>query len=310
MSMTIEKPDYSIYTHFDTWTLEDASNIMFSQYRYEKGSELSEDELNVKRERVKEILTENVRRYSDNIKRYPLLEEDGSLQYDEFDEPYEVVDFIETEVNIKKFIKFALVNKLPFPQVLVDAFMKLPIQTPKSSDEGANIKAEANDISGSFDVKYPKYTGLKFEELSKDKFDEIKKYYGMLQDEESKYRRALHIAAKIGILFYERSLGKPTTRPAFIKAYKNEFDSILKNDTIAKEIYNNLPEEYKGSSKPQDSSGDMFQTIKAAVFAGYMEGTQGDVTGSELSSSLREDGYAVPDEKSLQMILEAMSNLK
>lgn len=160
------------------------------------------------------------------------------------------------------------------------------------------------------DGKYPDFKGLKLEELTREQFTELKQYYGIVRNEEAKWRKAVAIAAKIGLLFYERSLEKPTTRPAFIAEYKKEFDALMKNDSVAKVIYENLPKEYKGGSGAPANKTGISPDIKAAVFAGFMEGTQGDVNGLELRSALQSEGYNVPDENVFQVILEAMSRLK
>lgn len=305
--MTIEKPDYSMYIPFDTWTLEDASNIVFSQYRYEKGSELSEDELNVKKERVKEILKQNVRKYSDNIKRYPLLEEDGSLIYDDYNELCEEVDFIETEVDIKKFIKFALVSKLPFPEELRAAF--LPKNVPH------NVAKAAGDISAEADYKSTDNGDMPQDVKDMD-LPMLRKKVAELTIEKDKWDRSITAAAQIGLLFYENELPKPITKDEFIQKFTLQLGEGLPDSTIEK-IYKLLPSDYKlKGGRPKKTAGTDNGTanidtvaIRAAVYAGSIYDTSDAKKPTALMKVLKEAEYDVPSDEILNKIIAAVKEI-
>ena len=163
------------------------------------------------------------------------------------------------------------------------------------------------DIS---DSKYPDFKGLKFDKLTNEQFTSLKQFYGIVKNEESKLRKAIPIAVKVGLLFYERSLGKPTTRSAFLDSYKEEFDAILKNDVLAKEIYRNLPEEYSGGrSSSQENKVDLLPTIKAAVYAGSIYDTDDAKDLVKLRKVLVGEEYAVPSDGILVKIIEATKGI-
>ncbi len=160
------------------------------------------------------------------------------------------------------------------------------------------------------DVIYPKFKDLKFAGLEKKDFDELKKYYGMLQLEESKWRRAIPIATKIGLLFYERNLEKTTKRPAFLKKYKLEFDDWLKNDTVANIIYDSLPEEYRGGSGTSVSAASIDSVINAAAMAGSIVGSRSVKNIDSLKKCLRDEKYDIPTDDILTKIIESVQKLE
>jgi hypothetical protein len=184
----------------------------------------------------------------------------------------------------------------------LDIYLKHIKNEPVNSGNAINDNVIADD-------KYPDYKELKHGDLTKEIFDQLKRHYGMLRIKESEWRRAVSIAAKIGLLFYERSLGKPTKRPAFLEAYKAEFDSMLKNDTIARYIYDNLPEEYCGGSGTPRSDTDIGPIVKAAVYAGsiYEDKSVRDI--DSLKDQLRSDEYELPSDDVLLKIIQAVKDI-
>jgi len=212
------------------------------------------------------------------------------------------------KIDVDKLVNF--IDGVEVPENISET----NVTTSESASTNSDSKLVASVDDGCLsddgdDLKYITIKGINFEELTSDKFTEIKKYYGMLQVGESKYRRALPIAAKIGLLFYERSLNKPTTRPAFLDAYKQEFDAILPNDTLAKEIYSQLPEEYRGGSKPTKPVSDIDPIINAAVFAGAQASNRDSMNIVRLKKSLTLENYAIPQDDVLNKIIAAVGKL-
>lgn len=168
-------------------------------------------------------------------------------------------------------------------------------------------------IDADIDSKYPTYDNLDINNPNKKLLEGIKKNYGMLRREVIKLKSAIPIATKIGLLFYEHNLNKPTTKPAFIAAYKKEFDAMLKNDTLAKEIYRNLPEEYRSASGSPGNAVDLMPIIKAAVYAGSIYDTEDVKIPEKLKIDLVEyfnaTGYQVPTDDVLLKIIEAVKDL-
>ncbi len=322
----LEAIDYESMGLSDTWYYRDTL-LMFISYEMEINKHYNKP--NAKR--TYSVLFDRYNSYLENIIYNKLIEYDDGLTKEErqSDQNNNSVSYDTDMANFNKHILLDYVvnnntikldidrlnaflngDELPDVKIVVNKKVPCPVQETIPDNYVDNDKYHDNSLNDVESFKYLNIRGLKLEDVTDKLFYDIKRSYGMLQKEESKYRRAVSVAAKIGLLFYERSLGKPSTRPAFLKAYKHEFDSILKDDKLAKEIYSYLPEEYRGVAKPQDSSVDLLPIIKAAVFAGYLEGTQEDVTGSELISALRDESYVIPDETTLLKILEAMNNLK
>lgn len=186
---------------------------------------------------------------------------------------------------------------------------KADVATPVEQVSGADVEIEIEGMDLS-DSKYPIIKGVKFSDLTEKQFTLIKKHYGMLRNDESKYRRAISVAAKIGLLFYERSLGTPTTRVAFLEAYRQEFDAIIKNDELAKEIYSQLPEQYRGSSSIKTGDPvDMLPIVKAAVYAGSIYDTDDVKDLGKLKKELLENNYKIPSDEVLLNIIEATKDI-
>lgn len=139
----------------------------------------------------------------------------------------------------------------------------------------------------------------------------LKKKVKELTAEKVKWDRSIVASAKVGLLFYEKDLPRPATENEFKAEFKKYFEG-LPGTTITK-IYKNLPIapiQYKKTGDAPTKNSDADPIIRSAVFAGFKEGTEGDVTGHELVAALRDEGYEVPDETILQKILEAMNKLK
>lgn len=235
------------------------------------------------------------------IVRYELEEPD----------PYGVVDDIDygaSTVRSDAVLRWAVAQAQFFKAEIIH-----PGQDPKEvanakeyDDEIVGTK-EADDLKGE---KYPDFKGLKFDELTNEQFTDLKKHYGMLKLEESKWRRAVQIAARIGLLFHGQGLKSPITRTAFLAAYKNEFDALLKNNTVANYIYDHLPEEYRAGSGTPESSNDLAPVIKAAAFAGSMAHARDNMTLKALKRSLRLESYTIPSDEILEAIIGAVKNLE
>ena len=207
-----------------------------------------------------------------------------------------------SKIKPKVFIDWCIENKIPVPVTFDDFSIAIDPENP--ADKG-NVPGVESD-----DVKYPVIKDVKFEGLEKEKFADIKKYYGMLQQEESKWRRAIPIAAKIGLLFYERNLEKGTKRPEFIEKYKLEFDALLKNNTVAGVIYDSLPEEYRGGSGTSETVTNLDPIINAAALAGSMVGSKSARSTDGLRKSLIAERYDVPTDDVLLKIINAVQKLE
>jgi hypothetical protein len=302
------KVDYKIWSNFDTWTLAEALNILSElalddltcsdQDYYNK---LLEEKRSIYRRKLKDSLDV----FYDNIVYHPTSEEFCDI--DEYGDYIPYVNFNKTTVEVKRLIRWLYSENPNLPEEFIKLIAGRQGNDTKSDDKHSDTPKETSDEGG--DIKYPDYKGVKFDELDKKKFDELKKYYKMLQLEESKWRRSITIAAKIGLLFYERSLNKPTTRPAFLEKYKQEFDSMLKNDTVANHIYDNLPEEYRGGSGTPVCVPDFDVIINAATFAGAQAGDRESMNIISLKKSMKLENIAQPSDDVIEKIIVSVKQL-
>lgn len=134
----------------------------------------------------------------------------------------------------------------------------------------------------------------------------LRKKVAELANEKDKWDKSIVAAAKIGLLFYEKGLSKPTTEKEFVAEFSKEFDDLPKT-TISK-IYRSLPPEYrnKGGSPQKEASGiddDTIDTIiEAAVAAGLIIGGEEVKDAKDLSQKLTRYEFEAPPEKYLRAI--------
>lgn len=295
--MNAEKIDNCFWANLESWSVNDAENVIVGYNKRILSAQGITDFSAI--DSYLQKFDDSIIAFIDKRILVQVRGEDGYAELDGNGNEVYDLDRKRTQVNIKDFISWAYREGIPLPAEVIDL-----LATKNPSVAGSVDDSSILDVSE--DVKYIKIKGVNFENLTSDKFTEIKKYYGMLQNEESKYRRALPIAVKIGLLFYERSLGKPTTRPAYLEAYKQEFDSILKNDSLAKEIYSYLPEEYRGGVKTLETSVEILPTIKAAVYAGSIYDIDDAKDLDKLKRELAEFEYQIPPDDILAKIIEAV----
>jgi len=174
-------------------------------------------------------------------------------------------------------------------------------QVTTSNDGVDDMKREPVD-----ELIYPRYKGLKFIELTEETFEEIKKYYGMLQVEEAKSRKAIQIATNIGLLFYEKGLDIPATSPEFLEAYKKQFAGIPMR--LVKLIQESLPDKYVSfaGANSKDSEGIDDDTLDAIIEASIAAGLlcrQDEIKDAkDLEQKLTRSGFEKPPQQFLKAI--------
>lgn len=137
----------------------------------------------------------------------------------------------------------------------------------------------------------------------------LKKKVAELSNEKVKWDKSLVIAAKVGLLFYEKGLSKPSTEKAFKAEYAKEFAGIP-NKTVSL-IYKSLPAEYRNlGEKPPKETNDLDPVIKAAVLAGAQSGERDSMNAKSLRKSLSMEGYEVPSDGVLEKIIAAVMTLE
>jgi hypothetical protein len=306
-------PKFDLIVRADYWTIREAVSYLAVHYLADKKLKTND-----------EVMQEGKIAYShvysivvDSIKASELAVNIG-VYYEFFDEskwPFDGINIEDSKIKPINFVLWAIGKRLPMPEEFKEILpyynMSITNIDHKEVFDATCEQEEMegfceNEVTGS---KYPVYSDLNFVGLPKDKFNALKRHYGMVRDEESKWRRAVAIAAKIGILFYERSLNIPTTKAAFLAAYKKEFDAILQNDSLAKHIYRNLPDNYQGVTKAPESRLDIDPIIKAAVLAGAQSGDRDSMNIKTLKKSLSVESYEIPSEDILEKIIVAVMKL-
>lgn len=232
----------------------------------------------------------------------------GKIEYsDEFyydERTGECLNYIDTEnshIDALQLIKWAIKHHYISAQDMCENMNE------QSNKNPTNELAKSNNKSDLADDRYPDYKELKFQDITKEKYEDLKRHYGMLRAEESKWRRAVSIATSIGILFFENGLKKPATKEAFKEAYKAEFDGIPMR--LVENIYNALPDGYKslaGESKEVESrpiDDDTLDTIiKTSVAAGLFRAEDEIKDAKDLERKLLRYEFEIPLDQYLKAI--------
>lgn len=154
-------------------------------------------------------------------------------------------------------------------------------------------------------------TILKLKELP---LPQLKQQVAMLAAEKKKWDTSIMVAAKIGILYCERGLHKPT-EDQFLSEYKEQKDNFPPlHDTTLKRIYKNLPDGYRfsregGRVAATSDQVDLTPIIKAAVYAGSIYDTDDAKKLSKLKAELAINKYDMPSDDVLLKIIEAVKDL-
>jgi len=147
--MEIDRPDYSIYTYYDTWTLADALSILKKHYKYIKLSNndnIEEDDIDRKDSEYywDSIYSCNGYSIDEPLRKY-VKDGEGDWIRDIDGELTEYVDFNSTRVNIKEFIKYTVTNDMPFPKELIDYYIKgVPLSSTEGYVQHENLHNESN----------------------------------------------------------------------------------------------------------------------------------------------------------------------
>lgn len=305
--MTTERPDYRIYMNDETWTLNDAITIVNNELEYKlksnKTSNISDIDLKDKKNKVVNNIVRNIEQYAEGEPQYyDILDYDGELL-----EP-DVIDKYKTRVNIKEFIKYVNSEKGAFPDELYEWYLQksgcakeIPVSTYK------DCTREQTEGLPDYEDIITAETILKLKSLS---LPQMKQKVAFLTEDKKKNDAAVIAAAKIGLLFYEEGLQKPTNEKLFVSEYKKHLDKlpVLQNETI-KRIYKNLPEPYRhshGGGKIASGQLDLAPIIKAAVYAGSIYDTDDVKILKKLKAELVEHKYVLPSDDVLNKIIEAV----
>lgn len=312
--MTTKRLDYKIYMNDENWSLNDAINIVYSELEYKlktnKTNNVDNIDFGDKKDGVVRILVKNISQYVDGEPRYYDL-----LDYDDTLLEENVLDKNKTRVNIKDFIKFVKLQNGSFPNELYEWYLQksgcskdIPVPTSKDS-----IKDQTDGLLDHEDIISDE-TILKLKKLT---FPQMKQQVAMLAEQKKNWDASVMAAAKIGLLFYEKGLQKPTNEKIFVSEYKKHLDNFhgLQNETI-KRIYKNLPEPYRHSrigGKTASEQIDISTIIKSAVYAGSIFDTD-DVKDLgklkvELTDYLKERNCELPSDDVLEKIIEATKDI-
>jgi hypothetical protein len=203
-----------------------------------------------------------------------------------------------------ELLQWAVIRKIAIPEELKHLIHD------EVSEEQRKDELFIDECDAEFEKKYPKFVDLDINSPNKATLQSLKQKYAMLRTDAYKWKIGIYIALRVGLLYHRKGLSKQVSEGAFLKTYKNEFDGILKNDTMAKLIYEYLPESYtKGDGSPKQTTDiDIF--IKAAALAGYLSGSHDISTVDCFKKALAREKFAVPDDIMLQKIIVAAQELE
>ncbi|MBL0226254.1 MAG: hypothetical protein IPQ16_12030 [Geobacteraceae bacterium] len=226
-------------------------------------------------------------------------------------------------VRLSEFAVWAIENNIRCPQEIIDkapANLKRtdkPIVAAEENTPVAELSTVPSEPKQSSVLDNSVYedvisdeTILKLMELPLPK---MKQQLAILAAEKKKTDAAIMAAAKIGFMFYEEGLPKPTTEKLFVSEYKKYLDKLPElPETTIKRIYKNLPEGYRASrdgGKVASEQTDLTPIIKAAVYAGSIYDTDDVKKLSKLKAELEENEYDLPSDDVLNKIIEAVKDI-
>lgn len=275
-TFVVRQPNYSIEAKKEMWSLNEAI-VLLTKYglagnRYESSDECNKH-ISQLRESFFDLVESEVKfkKIALNIKVY---DED----YYESCGEYGGIDISACKVSPVYFITWAVNKGISVPEEFIQILPLYSTAVTEPVDLQSKYSSENEDVN----LKYPSYKGVPFESLKKEEFDELKKYYGMLQKEVDKLNKAVSSVAKIGLLFYGKGLNKPATANEFREMYKKEFDGIPVR--LIDTVYEALPDDYKNlsgvvSNKNSGVDEDMLVAIiEASVAAGLLR-SKNDLAG-------------------------------
>jgi len=307
--MSPDKPDYSIYTYNDVWTLRDAYDIIVRECEHRTGLHdkhgFIESVANGRKYEILHFLQDKHRIYIDEIvlsRRYYLI----SKRLEAKGEDYNILRYMDldkNQVDVKRFIKFAVSNELPFPQELVDAFMNNSAGNQKRlGAEPCNEGLPQADKSLIDNYDMP-------EDIKNMSVPTLRKKVKELSDEKIKWDRSIAAATKVGLLFYEKGLERPAKEEDFKAEFKRYLDD-LPGTTITR-IYKSLPVSpiqykkagYAPTKQPaaiDDEALDMI--IEAAVASGLIASEAEFKDAKELEQLFTRFEFDIPPAKYLKVI--------
>ncbi|MHB9148244.1 MAG: hypothetical protein ACYC2U_07730 [Candidatus Amoebophilus sp.] len=312
--MAIERPDYRIYMNDNTWTLNDAINIVFSEqeYIYRTSDAINSDKIDLQA-RKRDITTALKNNVSIFVVNKPIYKDvcdvDGEPMCDEYGEIKREIDIYNTYIDIKKFIKCVLDLKGVFPKELYEWYLQRsgcikPVTVAGREVGDNNYQDGLREQEG---IKSSE-TELMQKNLT---IPLMKQKIAMLEAEKIKWDASIEAAARVGLLFYENGLEKPSTKDIFVKEFYQHLGEGLHDSTIEK-IHKALPAEYKlkgGRPKKNDSSEDIDNIIAAATYAGSIHERREAKISAKLKLELRDNSYPVPSDDILDKITAAVKKI-
>lgn len=234
----------------------------------------------------------------------------NQLYDDSTGKPLEELDLEKSDVNIIDLIRLIVsdlkdISLIP-DDLLIAAGIEPPSRNTSDSDgNGSLIQGDAfyEDIISDETI-------LKLKELPPEK---LKQKVVMLAAEKKKWDASIIAATKIGLLFYEEGLPKPTNEKAFVAEYKKHFDKLPPlPETTIKRIYTHLSDGYRRAIDGGQISGvqiDIAAIVNAAVYAGTIYDTDDVKILEKLRAELTEHKYALPSDDILSKIIEAVKDI-
>lgn len=293
----MKQQEYELVVKKDYWTIDEAAMYLASYHlRNNKyvSKEAADKAYYKSHLTMCEILTLSIKEETLPVKR------SFTLEYDEYNEECEVVNYLESRVKPITLVRWAIEFDFQIPKEFSRLMGKHRLSTIATHESNSS---DYEDVISNETIQ-------KLKELPPH---QIKQQVAILAGEKKKWDASIIAATKIGLLFYERGLTKPATRELFIQEYKNHCDLLpeLKNTTIER-IYRHLPEGYRRTiegGRLATEQEDILSIIKAAIYAGSIFDTSDVKTVEGLKQALREVSYPMPSDDILLKIVKAISDM-
>jgi len=212
-------------------------------------------------------------------------------------------------VKLAEFASWAAAKNLKCPSEISELCTVDKI--PAANDMVDYVSSRgADDDTDAYEDIISDETIMKLKNLT---LPQMKQQVAMLSEEKKKSDAAIMAAAKIGLIFYEYGLQKPTTETKFKTEYKKHLDNFPElQDTTITRIYKNLPEGYRhsrGGGRVACKQINLSPIIKAALYAGSIYDTDDVKDLEKLKTELAQNKYDLPPDEILLMIIDAIEDI-
>jgi len=284
--------DYSPWVNQDTWTLKETIMLVRNHYidiANRNNTENKDEKIKDIVKTLTKVFNSEIYSYAEKIVRFPLGPDDIP---DEDGYPVPPIDPNKTTINVKKFIKHAILMRFELPNILKDMVKPIPdsrIQLASSVDVlqdisnnayGYDIPLEAKEISnekGMHDISTVQITDhrYRFEKAAKGwnlQYDDVvlngvKDWAGM------KYIKMLlqNPGKVMDVLKLQTLLGSVNIETEVLDHNESEVNGEFENDFNVDEIGDGQEYIDSADTSPPNYRNNAWETVDARAIQEYRE---------------------------------------